>query len=81
MAEDEDDIEDDETEDDDEEDAPGIEDERARFFRLLAILASDETTDEQRLRIYELAEQIAAENAKLDNLDSPDTPEDDEGES
>ena len=50
----------------------GIDNERALFFRLLAILASDETTDEQRLRIYEAAEKIAAETVKADNPDDDD---------
>jgi hypothetical protein len=41
------------------------------FFRLLEIIASDETTDEQRLRIYEAAEKIAAETVKPDNPAGP----------
>jgi hypothetical protein len=56
---------------------PIITKERTMFFRILDILASDDTTDEQRLRIYEAAEKIAAEPPKPDNLD---TPEDDNPE-
>jgi hypothetical protein len=56
------------------EDPPIITKERTMFFRLLDILASDTITDEQRFRIYEVAEKIAAEPPTPDNLDDKGEP-------